>query len=61
MSSGAHKKRPGSITVMNDDDASERVIALVQQALDLTRLADKAPASPVKPILPANRRRSVRY
>jgi hypothetical protein len=32
----------------------------VQQALDLMRLADKAPASPVNAILPANRRRVLR-
>jgi hypothetical protein len=62
VSPGAYKKRPGSITAMKDDDndASERAVALVQEALDLLRRAENAPASPVNTFLPAKWRRVLR-
>jgi hypothetical protein len=62
VSPGAHKRRPGSITVMKDDNdnASERAVALVQEALDLLQLAENAPFSPVNTILPAKQRRALR-
>jgi hypothetical protein len=62
VSPGAHKKRPGSITTMKDDhnDASERAVALVQEGLDLLRLAEHAPVSPVTGFLSAKGRRALR-
>ena len=60
MSPGAHQRRPGSITVMNDDNVSERVVVLAQQALDLLRFIKDAPPSPFKTFLPAKRRRVLR-
>jgi uncharacterized protein YfkK (UPF0435 family) len=45
---------------MNDDNASERAVELMQQALDLLRLAENAPASPVNTFLTAKRRRALR-
>jgi hypothetical protein len=60
VSPGAHQNRPGSITVMNDDNASERAVALVHQALDLLQRAENAPASPVNTFLTAKRRRALR-
>lgn len=45
---------------MNDDNTSERAVALVHQALDLLRRAEDAPASPVNSFLPAKRRRALR-
>lgn len=60
MSPGANQKRPGSMTVMNDDNVSERAVALAQQALDLLRFVKDAPASPFKTFLPGKRRRVLR-
>ena len=62
MSPGrAPEARPGSTTVMNDDDNTpERAVALVNQALDLLRSGEDAPASPVNSFLPAKRRRALR-
>lgn len=45
---------------MNDDNASERAVALVHQALDLLQRAEDAPASPVNTFLTAKRRRALR-
>ena len=45
---------------MKNDNASERAVELVQQALDVLRRAEHAPASPVNAFLPANERRRYR-
>jgi hypothetical protein len=45
---------------MNDDNTSERAVALVHQYLDLLRRAEDAPASPVNAFLTAKRRRALR-
>ena len=45
---------------MNDDNASERAVALVHQYLDLLRRAEDAPASPVNTFQTAKRRRALR-
>jgi hypothetical protein len=45
---------------MNDDNVSERAVALIQEALDLLRRAENAPASPVNTFLTAKRRRALR-
>ena len=57
----ARKARPGSITVMKkEDNAAERAVALVQQAVDLMQRARQAPVSPVNTFLPAKLRRECR-
>jgi len=40
---GALKSRPGSMTVMKNDNASERAAALVNEALDVLQRAEQAP------------------
>ena len=61
MSPGAlDGARPGSMTVMKNDHASERAAALVHEAVDVLQRADKAPDSPVNTILPAELRRKLR-
>lgn len=45
---------------MNDENVSERAVALVNLALDWLRRAENAPASPVSAFLPAKRRRTLR-
>lgn len=45
---------------MNDDNTSERAVALVQEALDLLRRAENAPVSMVTAFLNAKRRRALR-
>jgi hypothetical protein len=45
---------------MKSDNASQRAVTLVQQALDLMRLAEKAPTSPVNTFVTGKRRRALR-
>jgi hypothetical protein len=45
---------------MNDNNTSERAVALMHQALDLLRRAEDAPASPVNTFQTAKRRRALR-
>jgi hypothetical protein len=45
---------------MNDDNTSERAVALVHQALELLQRAETAPASPMNTFLTAKRRRALR-
>jgi hypothetical protein len=45
---------------MNDDNAAERALALVQQAIEVMLRAETAPASPVTAFLTAKRRRALR-
>src|SRR5689334_6591651 len=60
VSPGAHESRPGSITVMKNDNASERAAALLNQVVDVLQCADRAPASPVNAFVPAKLRRKLR-
>ena len=48
------------MTVMKNDNASERAAALVHQAVDVLQRADEAPHSPVNTFLPAKLRRAFR-
>lgn len=59
MSPGA-RRAPGLITVMKQETASERAVALMQQGLDALQRARQAPVSPVNTSLPANLRREYR-
>jgi hypothetical protein len=52
--------RPGSITVMKNEKASERAAALVHEAVDVLQRADHAPDSPVNTFQPAEQRRKLR-
>lgn len=52
--------RPGSIDVMKNENASQRAVALVQEAVDVLLRAENAPDSPVNAFLPAKRRREFR-
>jgi hypothetical protein len=61
VSPGAFREaRPGSIAIMNEDNPSERAVALVQQALEVLLRAETAPASPVTAFLTAKKRRALR-
>ena len=46
--------------VMKNENASERAVALVQEALDVLRRAERAPDSPVSTFLTAEMRRKLR-
>ena len=48
------------MTVMKNDNASERAAALVREAVDVLQRADNCPQSPVNTFLPANLRRRFR-
>jgi hypothetical protein len=52
--------RPGSITVMKNDNASQRAVALVQEAVDVLQRAGSAPDSPVTTFTPPKERRELR-
>lgn len=60
MRARACEARPGSITVMKQENASERAVALVQQGVDVLQRAERAPVSPVNASLPPNLRREYR-
>ena len=48
------------MTVMKNDNASEQVVALVREAVDVLQRAGKAPYSPMNTLLPAKLRRELR-
>jgi len=60
VSPGVRKARPGSIKVMNNDNATERAVALVNQMLDALDRANWAPESPVNALLTPKLRREFR-
>lgn len=65
MNPGALERASGFRTVMNNgvmrnENVSERAVALVQEAVDVLRRAERAPDSPVSTFLTAEMRRKLR-
>jgi hypothetical protein len=57
---GALECALGFHTVMKNENASERAIALVNEAIEVLQRAENAPDSPVNAVLPAKTRRELR-
>ncbi|HKS23669.1 MAG TPA: hypothetical protein VJZ76_12780 [Thermoanaerobaculia bacterium] len=60
MSPGARMSRPGSMTVMKNDNAPARAVELLNQTLDAMERDERAPTSPVSSFQNAKVRRELR-